>query len=48
MHQVTEHCHRLPREMVEAISLEILKVRLKRALSKLLWWRLSLPAQTIL
>lgn len=34
--------HRLPREGVASLSLETLKVTLDRALSKLVWLRMSL------
>jgi len=38
-----KHWHRLPREVVDAPSLEVFKVRLDRALSNLVCWKVSLP-----
>jgi len=35
--------HRLPREVVAAPSLAVLKARLDGALSNLLWWKVFLP-----
>jgi len=35
--RVTEHWHRLPREVVESPSLEIFKTRLDKVLCSLLW-----------
>lgn len=35
--------HRLPREAVDAPSLEVLKARLDGALGSLVWWDVSLP-----
>lgn len=35
--------HRLPREAVDAPSLEVLKARLDGALGNLVWWEVSLP-----
>jgi len=35
--------NRLPREAVAAPSLAVLKARLDRALSNLVWWKGSLP-----
>jgi len=35
--------HRLPREAVDAPSLEVLKARLDGALGSLGWWEVSLP-----
>jgi len=35
--------HRLPREAVDAPSLEVFKARLDGALSNLVWWKVSLP-----
>jgi len=40
--RVVKHWHRFPREVVEAPSLETFKARLDRALSNLLWLRMSL------
>ncbi|KAK4829988.1 hypothetical protein QYF61_008158 [Mycteria americana] len=39
--RVVKHWHRLPREVVDAPSLETFKVRLDGALSNLIYWRLS-------
>ena len=33
-----QHWHRLPREAVDAPSIEVLKARLDGALGSLLWW----------
>ena len=33
----------MPREVVGAPSLDMLKARLDRALSNLVWWEVSLP-----
>jgi len=41
--RVVRHWHRLPREAVDAPSLEVLKARLDRALGSLVWWKVSLP-----
>ena len=41
--RVVRHWHRLPRETVDAPSLEMSKTRLDGALSKLVWWEVSLP-----
>jgi len=35
--------HRLPREAVDAPSLEVFKAKLDQALSNLIWWKVSLP-----
>jgi len=35
--------HRLPREAVPAHCLAVFKARLDRALSSLVWWKVSLP-----
>jgi len=40
--RVVKHWHRLPREVVEAPSLETFKARLDGALSNLVWWKMSL------
>jgi len=40
---VVSHWPRLPREAVNASSLEVLKARLDGALSSLVWWKMSLP-----
>jgi len=37
------HWNRLPREVVAAPSLAVLKARLDGALSNLVWWKMSLP-----
>ena len=41
--RVVRHWHRLPREVVEAPSLEVFKARLDGALGNLVQWRVSLP-----
>ena len=41
--RVVRHQNRLPREAVDAPSLEVSKVRLGGALSNLVWWKVSLP-----
>ncbi|GAB0190969.1 hypothetical protein GRJ2_001562200 [Grus japonensis] len=41
--RVVRHWHRLPREVVEAPSLEVFKAKLDGALGNLVWWRVSLP-----
>ena len=33
----------MPREAVDALSLEVLKARLDGALGNLVWWEVSLP-----
>jgi len=40
--RVVKHWHRLPREVVEAPSLETVKARLDGALSNLVWLKMSL------
>jgi len=40
--RAVKHWHRLPREVVEAPSLETFKVRLDGALSNLVWLKMSL------
>jgi len=40
--RVVKHWHRLPREVVEASSLETSKARLDGALSNLVWLKMSL------
>jgi len=40
--RVMKHWNRLPREAVAALSLEVFKARLDRALSNLVWWKVSL------
>jgi len=40
--RVVRHWHRLPREAVTAPSLAVFKARLDRALSSLVWWKVSL------
>jgi len=37
------HWNRLPREAMDAISLEALKDRLDEAVSNLVYWEVSLP-----
>ncbi|GAB0180132.1 hypothetical protein GRJ2_000478500 [Grus japonensis] len=41
--RVVRHWHRLPREAVDAPSLEVFKARLDGALCNLVWWKVSLP-----
>ena len=41
--RVVRHWNRLPRDAVDASSLEAFKARLKEALSKLVKWKVSLP-----
>jgi len=41
--RVMRHWHRLPREVVDAPSLEVFKVRLDRALSNLVYSVMSCP-----
>jgi len=41
MTRMVKHRHRLPREVVDAPSLEKFKVRLDRALSNLIWLKTS-------
>ena len=41
--RVVRHWNRLPREVVDAPSLEAFKARLDGALSNLVWWKVSLP-----
>ena len=40
---MVRHWNRLPREVVDAPSLEVLKTKLDEALSNLIWWVVSLP-----
>ena len=40
--RVVRHWHRLSREAVDAPSLEVFQARLDGALSKLVWWKMSL------
>jgi len=40
---VVRHWNRLPREAVDAPSLEAFKASLDGALSNLVWWKVSLP-----
>jgi len=40
--RVVRHWNRLPREAVDAPSLEVFKARLDGALSNLVWWEVSL------
>jgi len=42
MIRVVKHWNRLPREVVEAPSLETFQARLDGALSNLVWWKMSL------
>ena len=41
--RVVRHWNRLPREVVDALSLEVFKARLDGALSNLVKWKVSLP-----
>ncbi|PKU40792.1 hypothetical protein llap_8903 [Limosa lapponica baueri] len=41
--RVVRHWNKLPREAVDAPSLEVFKARLDGALSNLVWWKVSLP-----
>jgi len=41
--RMVPHWHRLPREAVDVPSLAGFKARLDRALSNLVWWKVSLP-----
>jgi len=41
--RVVRHWNRLPRELVDAPSLEVFKARLDGALSTVVWWKVSLP-----
>jgi len=43
--RVVKYCNRLPRETVDAASLEVFKARLDGALSSLVWWKTSLLMQ---
>jgi len=41
--RMVRHWKRLTREAVDAPSLEAFKARLGRALSNMVWWKVSLP-----
>ena len=41
--RVVRHWNRLPREVVDASSLEVFKARLDGAMINLVWWEVSLP-----
>jgi len=41
--RAVRHQNRLPREVVDAPSVEVFKARLDGALSNLVWWKVSLP-----
>jgi len=41
--RIVRHWNRLPREVVDAPSLEVFKARLDEALSSLVKWKVSLP-----
>jgi len=43
--RVVRHWNRLPREAVAAPRLEVFKARSDRALSNLVWWKVSCPWQ---
>ncbi|KAK4825989.1 hypothetical protein QYF61_003751, partial [Mycteria americana] len=47
--RVVRHWNRLPREVMDAPSVEVFKVRLARALSNLVWWKsiLYLPVDNL-
>jgi len=40
--RVVRHWHRLPKDAVDAPSVEVFKARLDGALSTLVWWKVSL------
>jgi len=40
--RVVKHLNRLPREIVNAPSLEVFKARMDGTLSNLVWWKMSL------
>ena len=40
---MVRHCYNLPRDVVEASSLEMFKARLDGALGSLVWWIAVLP-----
>lgn len=37
------HWNRVPRDVVDVLSLAVFKTRLDEALSNLVWWKVSLP-----
>jgi len=41
--RMVRHWNKLPREAVDAPSLQGFKARLEGALSNLVWWKVSLP-----
>ena len=45
--RVVMHWHRLPKEAVDAPSLEAFKARLDEALSSLIWWGPTSPWQRV-
>jgi len=45
--RVVRHWHRLPREAVDAPSLEAIKARLDGDLGSLIWWEATSPQQGI-
>ncbi|PKU38782.1 hypothetical protein llap_10915 [Limosa lapponica baueri] len=46
--RVMRHWNRVPREAVDAPSLEVSKIRLDGALSNLVWWEVSQPMAELL
>jgi len=45
--RVVRYWNRLPREVVDAPSLEVLKARLDGALSDMVKWKVSLPMEGV-
>jgi len=41
--RVVRHLHRLPRRVVDTLSLEAFKARLEGALDSFIWWMANLP-----
>ena len=44
-HRVVTYWNRLPKEFVDALSLEAFKARLDVAQSRLVWWLATLPIE---